>query len=265
MAVNRRFWREAVAIHLASEFYDVDGFRQGRCTLSPIERRELGEVDGQRLLHLHCHFGLDTLSLARLGADCTGLDFAPEAIAAAQQLGAETGLPASFVAADVYDAADHLPGGFDIVFASWGVWNWLPDLPRWARVVAGMLRPGGRFYLVDAHPAVHWFDDAAGAEAPLTMTYDFRGDGEAEFYDEPGSYADPAAKMQNTGEYFWRRGLGDFVNAVAAAGLRLEFLHEHDAICWQALPQLQRSTDGLWRLPASWPGVPLSFSFAAYK
>lgn len=265
MAVNRRFWEEAVPVHVASAFYDVDGFRRGRCTLSPIESAELGDVSGLRVAHLQCHFGMDTLSLVRRGAVVTGFDYSSAAIAAARRLSDETGLEARFVAANVYDAPSVADDTFDLVFTTWGVLSWLPDLEAWGEVVARLLHPGGRFYLAEAHPAVHWFDETAPASAPLLHRHDFRGHGAPLFFDEPGSYADPEAPIENTVEYAYVYTLEGVVSALARAGLVIDFLHEHDALAWQALPALEPGDDGLWRMPAERPRIPLSFSIAARR
>ncbi|HLK44205.1 MAG TPA: class I SAM-dependent methyltransferase, partial [Thermoleophilia bacterium] len=152
LAVNRAMWDARVPVHVASDFYNVEGFRRGELSIAPFEPAELGDVAGRRLVHLQCHFGLDTLSLARLGADVTGVDFSPVALDEARRLADETGLLARFVEATVDRARDVLDGNFDIVYTSWGVLVWLPDLGGWARTIAGLLRPGGFVYLVDEHP-----------------------------------------------------------------------------------------------------------------
>jgi len=265
MAVNRRFWEEAVAVHVRSDFYDVDGFRAGRCTLTDIERRELGDVSGLSLLHLQCHFGLDTLSLARRGAVVTGVDFSSAAVEQARRLSDETGLKGRFVQANIYDLPGPLAETFDLVYTAWGVLGWLADIERWGEIVAAMLRPGGRFYIAELHPSVHWFDDTSTPDAPLQVAYDYLGTGQPELYDEPGSYADPSADMDNTAEYFFRYSLSGVVTALASAGLKIDFLHEHDTICWPALPALERGDDRMWRMPDGRPRIPLSFSLSAGK
>src|SRR4051812_35702557 len=143
---NRAGWDLRAAAHAggAADLYDVDGFRAGGSSLRPFELEALGDVRGQRLLHLMCHFGLDTLSWARLGAEVTGLDYSGSAIEAARRLAVEVGLAARFVQADVYEAADVLDEQYDVVIATYGVLVWLPDLNAWARVVSRLLRPGGR-------------------------------------------------------------------------------------------------------------------------
>jgi len=266
MGVNRRYWEEAVEIHMRSAFYDVDGFRAGRCTLDPIVKSEVGDVSGKELLHLQCHFGMDSLSLARRGAVVTGLDYSAAAVAAARKLSDEIDVPARFVESNVYDARSVIDGRFDLVFTSWGVLGWLPDLDEWARIIAHFLKPGGRFVIVEAHPAVHWFDDGPNAaKKPLTAVYPYRGDGQPELYDEPGTYSDGGEDMVNTKEYFWRHGLGDIVSAIAAAGLRIDRLREHPVLVWPGLPALVQGDDGYWRTGPEQPDLPLSFSLSAYR
>ena len=266
MGVNRLYWEEAVPIHVRSAFYDVDGFRAGRCTLDPVVESELGDVAGLKLLHLQCHFGMDSLSLARRGAVVTGLDYSAAAIAAARELAQAIAVPARFVECNIYDAQAAIDDRFDLVFTSWGVLGWLPDLRGWARIVAHFLKPGGRFVIVESHPAIHWFDDRpAAADAPFTAIYPYRGDGRAELYDEPGTYADRDATLVNTKEYFWRHSLGDIVSAIAAAGLRIDSLTEHPVLAWQGLPALVEGDDGYWRTGPERPDLPLSFSLSAFR
>jgi SAM-dependent methyltransferase len=170
---NLKSWNQRAALHVrdATGFYGVDGFLAGRDTLGPIEASEIGDVAGRSLLHLQCHLGLDTLSLARRGATVTGLDFSPVAVDEARSLAARAGLPATFVQADLYEAREALEGAFDMVYSSWGTICWLPDIRAWARVVADMLAPGGTFYFADSHPFALVLDERDGVIRP---TYGWR-------------------------------------------------------------------------------------------
>ena len=163
LKANRENWNERTPIHARSEFYDVEGFKAGRSTLTSIELEEVGEVAGRSLLHLQCHFGLDTMSWARLGAKVTGVDFSDQAIALARSLSKETGIEADFVLSDIYELPDVLDEQYDIVFTSFGVLNWLPDLKKWAQVIARFLKPGGTFYIVEFHPFADVFDEESDA------------------------------------------------------------------------------------------------------
>ena len=266
VAANRRLWDARTPIHVESAFYDVDGFRAGASSLRPLEVAEVGDVRGRRLLHLQCHFGLDTLSWARRGAEVTGLDFSSEAVAAARALADELGIgPARFVESDVYDASSALGGEtFDVVFSSYGVLAWLPDIRRWAEVAASLVAPGGFLYLAEIHPASQVLDDEPGTE-DLRVGYPYwTPAGGPLRFEERGTYADVEADIQLP-EYVWLHGLGDVITALIDAGLVLEFLHEHDRTVFQQLPFLEQGDDGWWRLPADMPALPLLFSLRASK
>src|SRR4051794_20919210 len=159
LELNRQRWDEATDIHTAGNVYGIDEFKAGQCRLHRVEVGEVGEVSGKSLLHLQCHFGLDTLSWARRGAVVTGADFSPKAIAVARRLSEETGVPGEFVCCNLYDLPSVLkrPASFDVIFTSYGALNWLPDLPRWGQIIAHYLRPGGLFYVIDAHPTATMF------------------------------------------------------------------------------------------------------------
>ena len=165
--VNNEAWDAWAALHVESDYYDVEGFKKGSSTLNRIELEELGDVAGKTLLHLQCHFGLDSLSLARMGAEVTGVDFSSEAIANAQRLNDEVGLKARFIRSDIYELPDSLDGQFDIVFTSYGVLRWLPDVERWGKAIARCLKPGGVFHIVEYHPFASVFE----ADGPIS---DFR-------------------------------------------------------------------------------------------
>jgi len=263
LEANRRHWDELVPIHLKSKFYKVQRFKAGRSTLDDIERAGLGDVSGRSLLHLQCHFGLDTLSWARLGARATGVDFSGAAIAAARSLAREVGITADFVHSDIYDLPANLDGRFDIVFSSHGVLPWLPDLGRWAEVVAHFLEPGGVFYLVESHPTAQMFDDEI--ETPeLRVRYPYFHEGPMRFEDE-GSYADHAAAVRNRTTYEWTHPLAEVLNSLIAAGLRIERFEEYPASSWRLMRHMVQGDDGWWRLPAGLVGIPLMFSLRAVR
>ena len=264
MDANRRQWDALAPIHARSDFYDVDGFRAGETSLASVELEEVGEVRGRSLLHLQCHFGLDTLSWARLGAKATGVDFSVPAIRIARSLSAELDIPARFLACNVYDLPRTLdePGAFDLVFTSYGVLCWLPDIPRWARVVAHFLRPGGAFHMVEFHPYAGVFDDEN--ESELRVRYPYFYARQPMEFENTGSYAEPTADVTTRG-YEWSHPVSDVVNALIGAGLRIEHLREHPFSAYQQLPMLARGADGLWRLPEGAGNVPLMYSIKAVK
>ena len=255
--LNRTWWDERVPLHLASDFYDVEGFKAGAGTLRPFELDEVGDVSGRSLVHLQCHFGLDTLSWARRGAEVTGLDFSAPAVDAARTLAADTGIDAAFVVASLYDAADALGGRrFDVVYTGLGALNWLPDIRRWAEVVAQLVAPGGILYLSEFHPITWIFGDDA-----LTVEHDYF-QREAFVFDDPGTYADLDARTTHNRTEEWQHTLGDVVSAVIEAGLEVELLSEHDYTLFPRWPFLERR-GSLYRFPEGRPRLPLMYSLRA--
>lgn len=266
LAANKAYWDETVGHHVDSDFYLTDRLRAGGHALDELVLGEIGEVAGKSLLHLQCHFGLDTLSFARLGATVTGVDYSPKAIEAARALAAETGLPATFVESTVYDAPREIVGKFDIVFTSWGVLIWMPDIAKWAETVAHFLKPGGVFYLAEGHPALWMYDDAAEkAGEPITIVRSYFQSAAPRLWDDDADYADPDVRLENTVTYEWNHGLGDVVSALAQAGLRIELLHEHDRLLWQAVPAMHRVDEWFFKMPPDRPQIPLSYSIRAVK
>jgi len=258
--LNRALWDERVPIHVASDFYDADGIVAGRSSLRDFEREELTDVAGRSLVHLQCHFGLDTISWAREGARVTGLDFSRPAIEAARALAARAGLEddATFVHADVYDAPQALGGArFDVVYTGLGALNWLPDVERWAHVVRALLNPGGRLYLVEFHPFT-----ATLADDELTVAYPYFHD-EPLLFDDEGTYADLTAHTTQNRSVEWTHGLGEVVTAILGAGLQITLLHEHDHTLFQRWPFLERRDDGTYHLPNDRPSLPLMYSLLA--
>lgn len=224
---NRALWDEWTQLHLRPEAdyrLRIERFQAGGNTLDPIELDEVGDVAGKTLLHLQCHLGLDTLSWARRGAAVTGVDFSAESIRHARAIAAEAGLPAEFLCADVYDLPGELRGRFDIVYTSGGVLTWLPDIRRWAEVVAGCLKTGGLFYLMEFHPFRRVMFPARADADGCPVQQGYFSPGPVRFL-ERGSYSLPTAESTHTA-YYWVHGLGEVVSALCAAGLRIEFLHE---------------------------------------
>ena len=220
LELNRAAWDARTAQHLPSDFYNVEGWLAGATSLKEIELPLLGDVRGQRLLHLQCHFGQDTLSLARVGAEVTGLDLSPAAVATARALAGRAGLAARFVEGDVYAAPALIDGDFDVVFASYGAIGWLPDVERWADVVAHFLRPGGRLVFAEFHPML-WALDA-----------EFRTVAHAYSSPEPiveieGTYTDVLAEAPQR-MVTWNHGLANVIGALLRRGLRLAHFSEYD-------------------------------------
>jgi SAM-dependent methyltransferase len=263
--MNRRSWDERAAIHArdATGFYTLDRFRAGERALHGIEAAELGDVRGKRVLHLQCHIGLDTLRLARLGAVATGLDFSGAALEVARSLAKETGLKADFVQGTVDEAPRLTPGPFDLVFTTWGVLCWLPDMKMWAKVIASVLATGGELYCADAHPGFTALEEVAGRLVP---TYDFQipADRPLEFDNATTYTGDPTVLThQSTRE--WIHPLSAILGALIDAGLTITMFHEHEVLPWRGVPMLVPTPDGWWRLPDGHPRIPLSFSLRAKK
>ena len=268
---NRRLWDEWTGVHEASDFYNLESFKGGTkkdrpCDHAPgvrvrsYEVEEVGDVSGKTLLHLQCHFGIDTLSWARLGAKVTGVDFSGRAIALARSVAAEIGIDATFVLSTVDDLPSNLDGEFDVVYASRGAIWWLQDLDRWAKVAAHFLRPGGVFYVTEFHPVLQTFGDSS----EFSIGYPYFPRDEPLSFPVHGSYADPTAKVEADVEFGWPHSIGEIVTAVANAGLRVELLNEMDWVDDGHNPALVRCDDGLWRLPPSVDGeLPLMFSLRA--
>jgi SAM-dependent methyltransferase len=269
--LNRRHWDEVTGIHARNNVYGVDDFKAGGCRLHRVEREELGDVSGKTLLHLQCHFGLDTLSWARRGAVATGVDFSPEAIKLARSLAGEVGIDARFIESDVYALKDRLSERFDIVFTSYGVLSWLPNLEEWGRIIGRFLKPNGVFYIIDAHPFIHVFPidiDITAGSKELRPRFPYFHDPAGTRWDINIDYADGATKTPP--QHNWQHGMGDVVNALVGAGLRIEHLHEFPYCAWKVvafaeLVEAFSESHGYYGLPARFPQLPLMFSIKAAK
>jgi len=263
--INRKNWDERVAIHARDSTgdYMLDRFRAGEDALHDIEAAELGDITGKRVLHLQCHIGRDTLCLARRGAIVTGLDFSEPALAVARQLARETNLHADFVHGTVDDAPRLAPGPFDLVFTTWGTICWLPDMTRWARVIASVLKPGGELYFADLHPA---FAVLEVVDGKLVPTWDFQTPPDAPLsFTTATTYTGDPTVMQNQSTREWIHSLSQVVGSLIDAGLSITMYREHELLPWQGLSVLVPATDRMWRLPDCFPRMPLSYSLRAKK
>jgi SAM-dependent methyltransferase len=263
---NNALWDEWTRIHETSAFYDLEGFKRGGVRLRPYELDEIGPVDGLELLHLQCHFGIDTLSWARLGARVTGVDFSLAGVELARSVAAEIGIDgARFVHSDLYDLPTVLDGTFDLVYTSRGVLGWLPDVRRWAEVIAHFVRPGGRFYITEIHPVAQVFEDDDIEPGELRLRYPYWQHVKPLSFPVIGSYAEPTAEVGVHTEHGWNHGLGEIVTALVDAGLRIDSLREFPFVDWP-VEFLVEAPDGTYRLPAGTPGeLPLFFSILATK
>lgn len=263
---NRKAWNERTPIHIKSEFYGVDEFKKGKSTLKSIELSELGDVSGKSMLHLQCHFGLDTLSWARLGARVTGVDFSDEAITYAKKLSIEIGIPADFICSNIYNLPKKLKKEFDIVFTSYGVLCWLPDIKKWAKVISHFLKKGGIFYIVEGHPFAKVFgnnDDARELQM-ARPPFPYFHNTEPMYFPPGGGYTDKTSRFDNP-SYEWNHPLSDIINSLIGNGLMIKFLHEYPFSGYQSFPFLEKGDDGWWRLPNSRKDIPFLFSLMAKK
>ncbi|WP_410767077.1 class I SAM-dependent methyltransferase [Haloferax sp. DFSO60] len=263
-ATNRDHWDELAELHPSTPLYDVDGFLAGESSLMDLEREELGSVEGNSLLHLQCHFGMDTLSWAREGATVTGVDFSPKAIEMARELRDEAGIDAeraTFVESDVYELTDNLDGEFDVVFTSYGTISWLSDIDRWAEIIDHFLTPGGTFYIAEIHPVVGAVEKTN--EQWAKFEYPYFSDEVHRFDDDKGYASDDT--IENGTTFFWAHTTGDILNALIGAGLDIEFVHELPKICYQRFPNLVEGDDRWWRFPGGEPDIPMTLSVKATK
>jgi ubiquinone/menaquinone biosynthesis C-methylase UbiE len=255
---NRNAWNQRTGVHKDSTFYDLDGFKKGATVLNSIELDELGDVSGKSLLHLQCHFGMDTMNWQRLGARCTGVDLSDAAIALARQTAAELGLGTTFINCNVYDLKEHCTEKFDIVFTSYGTIGWLPDLQQWAGVVSHFLQPGGTFYIADFHPVLWMMDEQFEY---IKYPY-FNAAVIAE--ENTGTYTDRDAPIK-TEEYSWNHPMGDILNALIGHGLRIEFMHEFPFSPYKCFNKLEQGADKMWRITGMNDKLPMMYSIKAVK
>jgi SAM-dependent methyltransferase len=225
----------------------------------------LGDVNGLRGVHLQCHIGTDTISLARLGAEMTGVDFSPASLAEARRLSDEVGAGVEFVEADVYDAVAALGGRtFDLVYTGIGALCWLPSVSRWAAVVARLLGPGGRLFIREGHPMM-WSLDEHHTDS-LVVRYDYFERPEPMVFDEQGTYVETDAQFETTITHVWNHGLGEIVTAILDNGMEITGLVEHDSVPWEALPgQMEQTTEKEWRLRDRPWRLPHSYTLQAVK
>jgi SAM-dependent methyltransferase len=241
---NQKLWEQWTLEHEKSPFYDVAGFKAGRDRLRSIELTELGDVSEKSLLHLQCHFGLDTLAWARRGAQVTGVDLSEKSIALARSLSQELNIAAEFIYSDIYQLPNRLLREFDIVFTSYGVLHWLRDLHRWGKIIAHFLKPNGIFYMVEDHPTFRMFATEEGTKIKLANPYFFSEIPNR--VEATGSYA-----TDNQGEkvsfYIWNHGIADVINALINAGLTIEFFHECPYAARAKFPFMEQGLQNILR------------------
>ena len=259
---NLNLWNELTLINKNSRFYDIEGFRKGKSTLKSIELEEIGDVTGKTLLHLQCHFGLDTISWAGKGAHATGADFSPTAIELAKSLKREVKSDADFICCSIYDLKEHLSEKFDIVFTSYGVLPWLCDLKKWGHIISHFLKEGGIFYIVEIHPFSNVFENERYSQ-DLKVTSPYFHSHEPVEYPPEGSYADRDATSTYP-SYEWSHSMSDIINVLLSNGMNIEFFHEFPFCVYDKFPFMYEDRDGWWRLKDN-RDIPLMFSIKARK
>lgn len=256
--MNREAWNRKTAVHLQSDFYEQEAFLQGKNTLNPIELDLLGDVQGLRILHLQCHFGQDSISLARMGAQVTGVDLSDQAVELAKALAAQTQTDARFVCCNVYDLPQHLHETFDVVFTSYGTIGWLPDLDRWAAVIAHFLKPNGRFVFVEFHPVVWMFDNDFER-----IAYRYFNSGPI-IETESGTYADPSAALHTT-TASWNHGLAEVIGSLLQNGLTLHTFQEFDYSPYPCFRHAEAVAPGQYRIKHLGDQLPMVYGLVAGK
>jgi len=253
---NRQSWNDRVDVHIQSDFYDNERFLKGKSTLNSIELRLLGDVTGKSVLHLQCHFGQDSISLARMGASVTAVDLSDRAIEKGRLFAERTGVSVDFICCDVYDLPNQLGGQFDIVFTSYGTIGWLPDLDRWGAVVSHFLKPGGRFVFVEFHPVVWMFDDDF-----VQIAYRYSSS-EAFVETQSGTYADRAAPLE-TQYVCWNHGIGKVLQAIVNAGLELRSFEEFDYSPYNCFQHTVEYEPGKFRIAHLGSKIPMVYALEA--
>ncbi len=257
-STNRDAWNKRVSAHLASDFYAIEGWKAGKSSLNNIELALLGDVAGKSILHLQCHFGQDSLSLARMGAEVVGVDLSDESILAARKLNTELGLNAEFLVSDVLELITKTDQKFDIVFTSYGTIGWLPDLNKWAATIAHHLKPKGKLVFVEFHPVVWMFDDDFDKVA-----YSYFQD-EAIVETTTGTYADTEAPFEKT-EISWNHGLAEVFHALEGNGLILKSFEEYDYSPYNCFSGMKKLAERKFIIEKHGNKLPMVYSLVAEK
>ncbi len=255
---NKNSWNARVNSHLKSEFYNHENFLNGETSLKSIELQLLGDIRGKTILHLQCHFGQDSISMSRLGADVVGVDLSDKAIDVAREIADETGQTTAFICCDIYSLPQHLSQKFDIVFTSYGTIGWLPDLDRWGEIVSQFLKPNGKFIFVEFHPVVWMFDDDF-----QKVSYNYFNDG-AIVETESGTYADRSADI--SGEYvMWNHSMSAVISSLLNNGLALQLIQEFDYSPYNCFNHTIEFEPGKFRIQHMENKIPMVYALSASK
>lgn len=256
--INKKTWNDKTEVHLTSDFYDQDNFLKGKSSLNEIELALLGEIHGKKILHLQCHFGQDSMSLARMGAQVTGVDLSDKAIEKAQEFSSKLGLNTKFVCCDLYDAPNHINEQFDIVFTSYGTIGWLPDLDKWAKVITQFLKPNGKFIMAEFHPVVWMFDNHF-----KEIFYNYFNI-EPIIEEESGTYADRTAAIEAK-TITWNHPTSEVLNSLIQNGLQINSFNEYDYSPYNCFNETEEFDPGKFRIKHLDNKIPMVFSLTATK
>ena len=256
--INKQSWNAKTDVHIASDFYDMEGFLAGKSTLNAIELELLGDVKGKRILHLQCHFGQDSMTLARMGSSVVGVDLSDKAVERATEFAQKLALDATFICCDIYDAPQYINEKFDIVFTSYGTIGWFPDLEKWAKVVAHFLKPKGHFVMADFHPMVWMYDNdfkeifySYFNVAPIVE-------------EESGTYAETGADLQSK-TVGWNHPISEILNSLLQSGLALKLFNEYDYSPYNCFNQTEEFEPNKFRIQSFGNKIPMVYSILATK
>lgn len=258
LEINKNNWNKRTEAHVTSDFYDVAGFLEGKSSLKEIELELLGDIRGKSVLHLQCHFGQDTISMARMGASATGVDLSDKAIESARELAEKAGADATFICCDVYSLPEHLDQQFDIVFTTYGTIGWLPDVDKWATIVSTFLKPGGKFVFADFHPVVWMFDDHF---TKVGYNY-FKADAIIET--QSGTYADRDADMVEE-SVSWNHSISEVLNSLIQQGLEINVFNEYDYSPYDCFNETEEFAPGKFRIKHLENNIPMVYAIGATK
>jgi SAM-dependent methyltransferase len=268
LKLNQANWDERAPLHAASKEYAFQRYIDDPHHLSCVVRFDLpllGDIRGLRALHLQCHIGTDTLSLARLGAQMSGLDFSAASLVEARHLAERCGTSIDYVESDVYAAAEALPAGsFDLVYTGIGALCWLPSIDRWAYNVSTLLKPGGRLFLRDGHPMMMSINE--DRHDALVVDRPYFEQPQPMSWNDDSTYVETSVRLKATQSYEWNHGLGEVISALLKHGLQITGLVEHQSIPWEALPgQMVCDEQEEWHLKDAQWRLPLSYTLQACK
>lgn len=258
IALNKNAWNNKTEVHIASDFYDMKGFLEGKSTLNSIELELLGAISNKKILHLQCHFGQDTMTFARMGAQATGIDFSEKAIEKATEFSKQLNLDTTFICCDIYEAPKYLKDQFDIVFTSYGTIGWLPDLDKWAKVVSQFLKPGGQFIMADFHPVVWMYDNDF-----KEVFYSYFNI-EPIVEDETGTYADRYSEIEAK-TITWNHPISETLNALITNGIELNSFNEYDYSPYNCFNNTEEFEPNKFRIKTFENKIPLVYSIKGTK